>query len=243
MRGRLSRERGHRVTREAAFFDVDGTICDTTIAHYYRYFMRRRLSPLAGRLWHSTFLLKCVYYLLLDKLDRQRLNVVFYRNYAGLPTAEIKAQAGDCHQHVVGPHRFSQAPDCIEDHRRAGRAIVLVTGSLDFIIKPLAAEIRADAVIAARLIESNGCFTGELDGPPIGGAVKGARMREFAAEQGIDLTRSRAYGDSMSDLPMLETVGFPHAVNPDRGLSAIAKKRGWPTHHWTVAASTSGNRP
>jgi HAD superfamily hydrolase (TIGR01490 family) len=231
------------VTREAAFFDVDGTLCDTTIVHYYRYFMLRRLSPLAGRLWYSTFLMKCVYYLLLDKLDRQRLNVVFYRNYAGLPVAEIKAQAADCHQHVVRPRRFSQAPDCIEEHRRAGRAIVLVTGSLDFIIQPLAAEMGADAVIAARLVESNGCFTGELVGPPIGAQEKARRMRDFAAERGIDLSRSHAYGDSMADLPMLETVGFPHAVNPDRGLSATAKKRGWPTHHWTIAASTAGNRP
>jgi len=231
------------VNREAAFFDVDGTLCDTTIAHYFRYFMFRRLSPLSGKLWYGTFLVKCVYYVLLDKFDRLRLNVVFYRNYAGLPTAEIKAQAADCHQHVVEPRRFSQASECIGEHRRAGRAIILVTGSLDFIIQPLAAEIRADAVIAARLVESNRCFTGKLDGPPIGGAEKGKRMREFAAEQGIDLDRSHAYGDSMADLPMLEVVGFPHVVNPDRGLSATARRRGWPTHHWTVAASTTGNRP
>jgi alcohol-forming fatty acyl-CoA reductase len=243
MCGRLTRGRGHHVTREAAFFDVDGTLCDTTIVHYYRYFMLRRLSPLAGKLWYSMFLMKCVYYLLLDRLDRQRLNIVFYRNYAGLPTAEIKAQAADCHQYVVRPRRFSQAPDCIEEHRRAGRAIVLVTGSLDFIIQPLAAEIRADAVIAARLVESDGFFTGELVGPPIGGQEKARRMRDFAAERGIDLSCSHAYGDSMADLPMLETVGFPHAVNPDRGLSATARRRGWPTHHWTIAGPTTGNRP
>lgn len=231
------------MTEEAAFFDVDGTLCDTTIAHYYRYFMLRRLSPLARKLWHSTFLMKCVYYMLLDKFDRQRLNVVFYRNYAGLPTIEIKAQAADCHTHVVVPRRFGEALACIDEHRRTGRAIILVTGSLDFIIEPLAAELRADAVIAARLIESSGRFTGELVGLPIGAQEKARRMRDFASERGIDLSRSHAYGDSMADLPMLETVGFPHAVNPDRGLRTIAKRRGWPTHHWTIAASTAGNRP
>lgn len=231
------------MTGEAAFFDVDGTLCGTTIAHYYRYFMLRRLSPTAGRLWYAKFLLKCVYYVLLDKCDRQRLNVVFYRNYAGLPTAEIKAQAADCHHHVVGPRRFGEALACIDEHRRAGRAIVLVTGSLDFIIEPLAAEIRADGMIAARLIESDGRFTGELVGLPIGAQEKARRMKDFASERGIDLSRSHAYGDSMADLPMLETVGFPHAVNPDRGLRNIAKRRSWPTHHWTVAASTAGNHP
>lgn len=229
------------MTREAAFFDVDGTLCDTTIAHYYRYFMLRRLSPMAGRLWYSMFLMKCVYYLLLDQFDRQRLNVLFYRNYMGLSAAEIKAQAADCHQQVFRPRCFDQALECIKEHHSAGRAIVLVTGSLDFIIEPLAMEIRADAVIAARLIESNGCFTGELDGPPIGGIEKGRRMRDLAQERGIDLSRSHAYGDSMADLPMLEAVGFPHAVNPDRGLRKTAHHRGWPTHHWIVAASTAGN--
>jgi len=229
------------VTREAAFFDVDGTLCDTTIAHYYRYFMLRRLSPLAGRLWYATFLMRCGYYVLLDKFDRQRLNVVFYRNYAGLPAAEIKAQAAQCHHDVVIPRRLEQAASCIEQHRAAGRSIVLVTGSLDFIIEPLAAEIRADAVIAARLMESDGRFTGKLDGPPIGGEEKGRRMRDFAAEQGIELARSHAYGDSMADLPMLEAVAFPHAVNPDRGLRTTAKKRGWPTHHWKVKKSKRQN--
>ncbi len=229
------------MSREAAFFDVDGTLCDTTIAHYYRYFMLRRLPPLAGRLWYSTFLMKCLYYMLLDKVDRSRLNVVFYRNYAGLPTAEIKSQAADCHHAVVGPRRFCQAIPCIEEHRLAGRAIVLVTGSLDFIIEPLAAEVGADDVIAARLIESNGCFTGQLQGAPIGAEEKARLMRDLAGSRGIDLSRSHAYSDSMSDLPMLEAVGFPHAVNPDRSLATTAKRRGWPTLRWTVARSNSGN--
>ncbi len=231
------------MTVEAVFFDVDGTLCDTTIAHYYRYFMLRRLSPMAGKLWYTMFLLKCVYYVLLDKFDRQRLNVVFYRNYAGLPTAEIKLQASDCHTQIVKPRRFGEALACLDEHRRAGRAIVLVTGSLDFIIAPLAAEIGADAVIAARLIETDGRFTGKLDGPPIGAEEKARRMRDFAKEQGIDLSRSHAYGDSMADLPMLETVGYPHAVNPDRGLRTIARRRGWSMHQWTIAASTTGSHP
>jgi len=228
------------VTREAAFFDVDGTLCDTTIAHYYRYFMLRRLTPWAGRVWYAAFLAKCVYYLLLDKFDRQRLNVVFYRNYAGLPATDIKAQAADCHDAVVGPRRFDQAAACVEEHRSAGRAIVLVTGSLDFIMEPLAEELRADAVIATQLIESNGRFTGALSGPPLGGREKARRMQDFGQQQGIDLSRSYAYGDSMADLPMLEAVGFPHVVNPDRGLAAPAKRRAWPTHHWTVAAQSTG---
>ena len=82
--------------RAAAFFDVDGTLIDSTIVHYYRYFMSRRLSPARYAAWYVWFHLKCAYYLVLDRIDRTRFNVAFYRNYGGLPAARIKSWAGDC---------------------------------------------------------------------------------------------------------------------------------------------------
>ena len=97
-------------------------------------------------------------------MDRGRLNVVFYRNYAGLPAAEIKSQAVDC-SNVIMPRRFVEAGACIEEHR-AGRAIVLV-GSLDFIIEPLATEIGAAACSPRIWTSRDGRFTGELTGPPV----------------------------------------------------------------------------
>jgi HAD superfamily hydrolase (TIGR01490 family) len=228
-------------SKAAAFFDVDGTLIDSTIAHYFRYFMFRRMPPLRAKLWYAGFLVRCGYYMALDRVDRGRLNVVFYRNYAGLPAAEIKSQAFDCFQNVIVPRRFVEAEACIEEHRRAGRSIVLVTGSLDFIIEPLAKEIGAEGVLAAALKERDGRFTGELTGPPVGTEEKARRMREFAAANGIDLAQSHAYGDSAADLPMLEAVGFPHAVNPDRKLAAAARARGWPIHHWNVAGDAARN--
>jgi HAD superfamily hydrolase (TIGR01490 family) len=227
------------VAKAAAFFDVDGTLIDSTIAHYFRYFMFRRLPPLRAKLWYAGFLVRCGYYMALDRVDRGRLNVVFYRNYAGLPAAEIKSQAVDCFQNVIMPRRFVEAGTCIEEHRLAGRAIVLVTGSLDFIIEPLATEVGAAGVIASRLDERDGRFTGELTGPPMGTEEKARRMREFGAANGIGLAQSHAYGDSAADLPMLEAVGSPHAVNPDRKLAAAARARGWPIHHWNVSLPPS----
>ena len=221
--------------REAAFFDVDGTLVQTTIVHYYMYFRRRRMSPLIGRLWHKAFLLKCGYYLILDKISRSLLNRVFYRSYAGLPAEEIRSQVENCYREVIQPRCFAQAAPCVREHRQAGRDVVLVTGSIDFIIAPLAVKLGATAVLAPSLLEANGRFTGELDGPPIGDAEKARRIVQFAREQAIDLARSHAYGDSIADLPMLEVVGFPHVVNPDRALAATAKSRSWPTHRWTVA--------
>jgi fatty acyl-CoA reductase len=219
--------------RAAAFFDFDGTLVDSTIAHYYRYFMRRRLSAAVWPLWYAWFLLKCVTYLVLDKIDRERLNIVFYRNYRGLEAARIKAMAEDCFRDEIVPRLFREVRDCIESHRSAGRTIVLVTGSIDFIVGPVATDFGVDHVIAPTLVEASGRFTGELMGPPIGGAEKARQMRAFAEERGIDLAASYGYGDSTADLPMLEAVGFPQAVNADRGLAGVAASRGWAVHTWS----------
>lgn len=223
--------------RQVAFFDVDGTLCGTTIAHYFRYFMFQRLTLLQRRFWYPWFLVKCGYYLLLDRIDRGRLNVVFYRNYAGLPVAEIKARAEACERDVVGSRWYEDAGVCVAEHRTAGRDVVLVTGSLDFIVEPLARRLGAAEVLAAKLVEVNGRFTGALDGPALGGEQKARLMRDYAIRTGVDLAICHAYGDSFADVPMLEAVGFPHAVNPDAKLSALAARRGWPVHRWTVSGA------
>ncbi len=219
--------------RTAAFFDVDGTLAATHIAHYYAYFRRRLMSPLAGRMWYPSFLVKCLYYLWLDRIDRNRLNVVFYRSYGGLPVEAVHGLADDCYGEVLAPRRFNEADAAIEAHREAGRDIVLVTGSLDFVIRPLARELGV-SVLAPGLAEAGGRFTGELTGPPIAGAEKGECVRGYAAQQGIDLPSSHAYGDSIADLAMLESVGHAHVVNPDKRLARIAASRGWTVHSWTT---------
>ncbi len=223
--------------REAAFFDVDGTIARTTIVHYYVYFRRRRMAAIWRSLWQAVYMIKCAYYLVLDRIDRGRLNIIFYRSYAGLPVEDIKALVADCHEDVIRPRYFPDAMDCVAEHRDAGRHIVLVTGSVDFTMAPLAAELQVDELIAPSLVESQGRFTGSLTGPPVGTEEKARRIRSYAQDHSIDLSASHAYGDSIADLPMLETVGHPHAVNPDKSLAAVARRRGWPVHRWPVVGA------
>lgn len=218
----------------AAFFDVDGTLLRSTIVHYYVYFRRRQLGPLAGRLWFAAYLLKCLYLLVLDKFSRARCNIVFYRGYRGRCIAEIKAMVDDCYRDAMKPRMFMQAQGCIAAHKHAGRKIVLVTGSIDWIMKPLADALGVDHVIAPSLVEENGRFTGALEGPPVGEQEKAVRMRVYAETHGIDLAESFAYGDSYADLPMLEAVGHPQVVNPQRSLMLRALAKGWPIHRWTL---------
>lgn len=219
----------------AAFFDVDGTLVDRTIVDYYIYFRKRLMSPVQAVFWHPLYLLKCVAYLLLDAVDRNRFNRVFYADYRGLPAEKTKSFAADCFRDVIRSRVFPGAREAVAEHVRGERQIVLVTGSLDFIMRPVAEDFRSAELIAASLVESNGLFTGRLTGPPIGHEEKARRILEFAANRGIDLDTSYAYGDSVADLPMLETVGFPNAVNPDGRLRKIAEARGWPVHRWTLS--------
>ncbi len=228
--------------RSAVFFDVDGTMAKTTIVHYYAYFRQKRMSTLAALCWRTVFLMKCVYFLVMDKIDRGRLNEIFYRSYAGLHAADIFAQAHDCHRDVMQPKCFPEAIKCIEDHRAAGRLIVLVTGSIDFIIAPLASQLSIEHVLAPSLVVRDGRFTGALDSIPVSGEEKARRMRCFADQHDVDLTACHAYGDSIADLPMLQAVGNPHVVNPDRDLLRAATQAHWPVHRWTVD-SISGNTP
>lgn len=218
--------------RQAAFFDVDGTIVKTNIIHYYLYFQRRRLPAPWRDVWSAGFAAKCLYFLLLDKIDRTKLNIVFYRHYRGLPVDEIESMVAACHRDVIMPRLFPMAQRCVEQHQDAGRPVVFVTGSVDFIMRPLAQLLGVKHVLAPSLVRHDGRFTGELNGPPLAGAEKARQMRVFADRFDVDLAGSHAYGDSIADLPMLEAVGHAHAVNPERALAKVAKLRGWDALQW-----------
>ena len=183
-RGRFSRQRGSRVTREAAFFDVDGTLCDTTIAHYYRYFMLRRLLAARGQV----VVFDVPYEMRLLPVARQVRSVTAQRRF--LSQLRRPSHGGD-----QGPGRrlpsaggrassLWPSPGCIEEHRRAAAPSSWSPARSTLSSSLWPRRFAPMTVIAARLIESNGCFTGELDGPPIGGEEKARRMRDFAAEPG-----------------------------------------------------------
>ena len=109
---------------------------------------------------------------------------------------------------------------------------MLVTGSLDFIVQPIADYLTVDAVLAPQLCEQNGTFTGELTTAPLIGAEKAKAIHAFADQHGISLENSYAYGDSQSDLPMLECVGNPVVVNPGKALREKALNSDWELHEW-----------
>lgn len=127
----------------------------------------------------------------------------------------------------VLPRLSPRAIARIREHRAAGHRVVLLSGTLDFLAEPLQAYLQADRLVAARPEVEAGRLTGRLAEPHPYGPLKRELLLRIAGEEGIDLAGSFAYADHHTDLPFLEAVGHPVAVNPDRKLHRIARARGW----------------
>jgi putative phosphoserine phosphatase / 1-acylglycerol-3-phosphate O-acyltransferase len=128
------------------------------------------------------------------------------------------------------------AAPLMDEHRRAGRPVVLATTTPYDLVKPLAERLHFDDVIATRYAEAEGKYTGKLDGGFVWGTGKLAAVRRWAEDQGVDLSESWAYSDSIFDFPLLSAVGHPHAVNPDPRLRVAALLRRWPVRHLDLPA-------
>jgi len=218
--------------KAAAFFDVDGTLLKSTIVHYYIWLRFALLPLLLKYFWLIGFLPKTVYYLILDSISRTRFNRAFYRNYRGMKVTEIKALSTEMFETSLRPKIFAEAVSQIQEHKEQGTTVVLITGSIDFIVQPIADYLGADAVLAPQLREENGRFTGELTTEPLIGEEKAKAVQRYASQYEISLEESYAYGDSQSDLPLLECVGNPVAVNPSKTLRQKALASGWEIHEW-----------
>lgn len=223
--------------RPAAFFDVDGTITRSDIVTDHVRFRRSVAGGRAGhRRWMALLPARLAGILALDQVSRVGVNRWTYSWYEGFTRDELARWAEDFQSGPGLARVYPRAVELLRRHAAAGHRIVLVSGSLDLILEPLVrrleqrlpegAGIRLESV---RLRErQDGVFDGAMREAPLGEAEKARRIREVAAEEGLDLARSFAYGDSIADLPALSAVGRPAAVNPDARLRREARRRGWP---------------
>lgn len=214
----------------AAIFDVDGTLVGSNVVSYYAW-LRMQELPLAARpLWLASFLSKIPYYWALDKVSRTHFNRAFYKNYRGWKPSRARQLGYESFAGFTLDRIYPGALERLREHKEAGHRIVLLSGALDFLLEPF--KDLADDVLSASLEEEDGIYTGELKGAPVAGDARARMLASFARRRSVDLSRSYAYADSISDLPMLEAVGNPVAVNPDRRLKAAAEERGWEIERW-----------
>jgi phosphoserine phosphatase len=134
---------------------------------------------------------------------------------------------------TIEPSMYAEALELMELHRAAGHRVYLVSASPEEIVLPLTDMLGVDGAICSRgEVDDEGRYTGRMAFYAYG-TEKATAMRELAARVGIDLSTSSAYSDSATDLPMLEAVGRPVAVNADRALAKVAKERGWEMRTFT----------
>lgn len=212
---------------EAAFFDLDKTVIASAsmVAFGRRFYdagLISRRTVLRG-LWGQ------LVYLHLgaseEKLTRMRETVLALTR--GWDQGNVSTIVEDALTSVVEPIIYAEALELMAEHRRAGRRIVIVSASPEEIVNPIGRLLDVDDVLASRSqVDSDGRYTGDMAFYAYG-PFKVDAMRQLATDRGIDLAASWAYSDSYTDLPMLEAVGHPVAVNPDRPLAKAARDRGF----------------
>jgi fatty acyl-CoA reductase len=217
-----------------AVFDVDGTLVETNVVEYFLW-MRLRAQPIDE--WPgfmAQMLREAPRWLYLERRSRAEFQRSFYREYDGLDYEVMKGLGREALDAVTLRRIYPEGMRRIREHKRAGHRVLLLTGALDVVVEPLA-ELLDVEVDCARLLTKDGRLTGDLQSPPPAGEARGTLLEEYAARNGIVLSESFAYADSLSDLGMLELVGTPVAVNPDARLSQVAGQRGWRVERWRMA--------
>jgi HAD superfamily hydrolase (TIGR01490 family) len=213
--------------RPAAFFDLDKTIiAKSSVMAFGRPFYQ-------GGLINRRSLLKSTYaqfvYLVggADHDQIERMRAYLSQLCKGWDVEQVKAIVAETLHDLIDPLIYDEAAALIEEHHAAGRDVVIVSTSGVEVVEPIGELLGADKIIATRMVVEAGRFTGEIDYYAYGPA-KAAAVVELAASEGYDLGSSFAYSDSSTDIPLLEAVGFPSVVNPDRALRKEALSRGWP---------------
>lgn len=228
--------------REAAFFDLDKTIIakSSTLA-FSKPFQ-------AGGLISRRAVLRSAYaqfvYLVggADHDQMEKMRQFMSQLCAGWDVATVREIVADTLHNVVDPLVYDEAVSLIEEHHLAGRDVVIVSTSGAEVVGPIGEMLGADHVIATRMEIEDGRYTGQIAYYAYA-EEKARAIRELAEIRGYDLEGSYGYSDSVTDAPMLEAVGHPHAVNPDKELRRVAVAHGWPVLVFTKPVALRSRVP
>jgi len=228
---------GRSARATAAFFDLDKTIISRSstlafVPSFYRHGLINRAQAVRGGVAQLVYRAGGA-----DPRQIERLKEQVARACRGWPVERVTEIVTTHLTETIGPIIYAEARRLVESHQQAGRDVFIVSTAGQEMVGPIGAMLGVSGVIATRMRHADGRYTGECEFYAYGEA-KAQRMRQLADERGYALTDCFAYSDSHTDLPMLEAVGYPHAVNPDRQLRRVAASRGWPV--LAFAAQSAG---
>jgi HAD superfamily hydrolase (TIGR01490 family) len=214
----------------AALFDLDKTLLDASSAQLYARYLYRQ-----GQIGRQE-LARVVWWGILSNLgllDMRDLIPKLLSQAAGDDEGEMRRLCDRWFVEDVVPHVTESGIRQVDHHRAAGHVLALVSASTQYVVEPMAAYLGFPGQFVCTHLESqDGVLTGRIIPPPCYGQGKVVWAERFAAEHDVDLSASYFYSDSISDLPLLEWVDHPVAVNPDPRLRRLARKRGWPVQRF-----------
>jgi HAD superfamily hydrolase (TIGR01490 family) len=228
MLGPVENDLNHSLPRTAAFFDLDKTVIAksstlTFSKSFYQGGLINRRSALRTAYTQFVYLVGGA-----DHDQMERMREYLSAMCRGWDVQQVREIVAETLHDLIDPIIYDEAACLIEEHHTAGRDVVIVSTSGAEVVEPIGELLGADRVVATRMVVGDdGRFTGEVEYYAYG-PTKAEAVKELAESEGYDLARCYAYSDSATDLPMLEAVGHPHAVNPDRALRREATTKGWP---------------
>jgi len=228
---------------EAAFFDLDKTvIARASMVAFGKPLYRAGLVSrwlVLRALWGQLVYLQVGH----SEAQMEKSRAAVLRLTRGWDQAKVSAVVRDAVDEVIEPIVYSEALDLLRSHQAAGRKVFIVSAAPLEVVAPLARWLGVDDAIATRAkVDEHGRYTGEVEFSSHG-ANKVVAMEELAERHRLDLAASWAYSDSVTDLPMLEAVGHPVAVNPDRELRRAATDRGWEIRSFSLAVPLRSRVP
>src|SRR5579862_133639 len=239
-----SNGRAHKAAGlRAAFYDLDGTLVDLNLVHA-AIFTLANVGEWTGRASYLLgFAARIPRLYAAERRDRRLLNTVLFEAFKGVSRDRLISLGEEYCERILIGHLFPQGIALIEANRAAGIEPVLVTGSPDFIVAPLARHLGIADFAANRFVFRRGRATGRLAEPVMAGDEKAVWCENYAAARELDLADCWGYADSHYDTAFLARLGHPVAVNPDRRLRAAALSRQWPVIHFETAASSERHFP
>jgi HAD superfamily hydrolase (TIGR01490 family) len=215
--------------RAAALFDMDRTLVRVdTGTLYVRYQRDKGEAGVSDVLRVAWWMLKYTF----GVIDAQRIAEQALRSFKGKHEQWLTETCEEWFVDYVREHVAAAGRGAVRRHLDNGDLVAIVTGATPYAARPLARELGIDHVVATRLEVDQGRFTGRVEQPMSFGAGKVLLAERLAAEHGFSLGDATFYSDSITDLPLLERVKTPIAINPDPRLRRIAQQRGWKIEAW-----------
>ena len=214
------------VNNVAAFFDFDKTLLEVETGKMgFKWMQDRKMMPLG----YALKVLTASILYQRDLVSEEHMGRVMLTYYKGKRLADYQPGAEAFYREYLKPRLAPNVLDRVRYHKRNGHRLVLISGSVRYPLEPVTRDLGFDDLLCTDLEEDeDGVLTGKSRGPLCVDEIKKQLTLKLANRYGLDLDLSFAYGNHHADIPLLELVGYPYVVEPNRRLGKVAREKSWP---------------